>query len=204
RAGPPAVPERDDRPQGADHPPRAGPAPQAVGRVRLVHAAVQPVGPGRVRPADGRRHDPEEAGGRGPGPEAACRVVGDGAGRGGVGGRGGAGGRVAGGREAGTAGRTRGDLSASARSLVWGSDTGVSRTSAERMGGAADRMGGAGRPPVTSDSRVRSSRDWPAWCGTPASNRGRGLVVSKSTAEDPRRGKDRKPAIARLDQTTAS
>lgn len=59
----------------------------------------------------------------------------------------------------GNAGRTRGGLSASARSLLWGRDTPVSGTPAERRGGAADRMGGAAGSGVTSDSRVRSSRD---------------------------------------------
>ena len=109
RAGPEAVPERGDGPEGSDHPARAGGAAEAAGGVRLVHAAVQPVGEGPVRPADGRGVEPEEAGDRGPGAEAAGAVLGDAADEADVAdGPGAGGGREPGDRRAGsrvTAGR---------------------------------------------------------------------------------------------------
>jgi len=70
----------------------SGGAAEVTGRVRVVHAEVQPVGAGAVRPADGGRDDAKEAGGRGPGPEAVGAVLGDAPGRRPVAGRGGAGG----------------------------------------------------------------------------------------------------------------
>ncbi len=50
----PAVPVRRNRPQGPDQPPRLVGAAQAVGRVRLVHAPVQPLGAGHFRPPQPR------------------------------------------------------------------------------------------------------------------------------------------------------
>jgi hypothetical protein len=66
--------------------------PQAPGRVRLVHAEVQPVGQSPVRPADRRREGAAEAGDRGAGPEAPCAVLGDAPGWPAVAGRAGTGG----------------------------------------------------------------------------------------------------------------
>ena len=59
-------------------------------------------------------------------------------------------------------------------------------TSAERMGGAADRIGGAARRGVTPDSRVRSSRDAVGLVRTtPARNRGRDAAAVGRTEEHP-------------------
>jgi hypothetical protein len=67
----------------------------------------------------------------------------------------------------------------------------VSLISAERMGGGAEVMGGAARRGVTSDSRVRSSRDRSATDGRPGRRAGAGgAVASNGPVEDVNDGDD--------------
>jgi hypothetical protein len=104
-----------------------------------------------------------------------------------VAGRPGAGGRVAGGRgQKQPVGHER----AFPRQLgAWSGA--VPPTPAERMGGAADRTGGAARRGVTPDSRVRSSR---AWVGRRWSTRvAPGAGVSSSRMDRPKTPGEERP-----------
>ena len=56
----------------------------------------------------------------------------------------------------------------------------MSLTPAERMGGGAEVMGGAGRWPVTPDSRVRSPRGAVGVVGNPGEKPGRGVLSSRN------------------------
>src|SRR5262249_25257250 len=64
-------------PSRADHQARPADVGQAAGGVRLVHAALQRVGPSGVPAIDARRQDAQETSDRGRGEEVAGAVLGD-------------------------------------------------------------------------------------------------------------------------------
>src|SRR5262249_3365214 len=71
-----------------------------------------------------------------------------------------------------------------ARSLLWGIDADASMAPAERMGGGAYGMSGAGRRPVTPDSRVRSSRGLTGPRSCPVGSSGSGVVLPLRTQNE--------------------
>lgn len=80
---------------------------------------------------------------------------------------------------------------------MWGVGATAPIAPAERMGGGAYGMSGAGRVPVTPDSRVRSSRESiGVWCVSPGCRIGGRMLSSLGTQnekiEDPGKEKNRK------------